>query len=115
VRARGALLLPLLAALWGCGSGDSSGPDKNDKRANALDCLKNEKHLDARLLGRDSIQIDGTTGPRIRFFLTNGEAEAAQFEGKAEGSEHIGAALLFVRAAPDRQLQDVESCLDDLA
>jgi hypothetical protein len=46
--------------------------------------------------------------------LTNGEAEAAQFGGKAEGTEHIESALLFVREAPDDLLEEVESCLDEL-
>ena len=105
----------LCALLAGCGgSSGSGGEDTNDKRATALDCLKNEKHLPARLLGKDSIQIDGPDSPRVQFFLTSGEAEAFQFEGKAEGTEHIGTALLFVRKAPDDELKEVEACLDDL-
>ena len=109
-------MIPALCALLaGCGGGDSAGKDKNDKRATALDCLKNEQHLPARLLGKDSIQIDGPDSPRVQFFLTSGEAEAFQFEGRAEGTEHIGAALLFVRKAPDDQLEHVEACLDELA
>jgi hypothetical protein len=108
------LLVALCALVAGCGGSSSSGKDKSDKRGTALDCLKNEKHLPARLLGKDSIQIDGPDSPRIQFFLTSGEAEAFQFEGRAEGTEHIGAALLFVRKAPDDQLEKVEACLDDL-
>jgi hypothetical protein len=104
----------LCALLAGCGGSSDSGKDKNDKRATALDCLKNEKHLSARLLGKDSIQIDGPDSPRVQFFLTSGEAEAFQFEGKAEGTEQIGTALLFVGKGPDQQLEQVESCLDDL-
>jgi hypothetical protein len=110
------LLVALCALVAGCGgSSGSAGKDKSDKRATALDCLKNEKHLPARLLGKDSIQIDGPDSPRIQFFLTSGEAEAFQFEGRAEGTEHIGAALVFVRKASDKQLEPVEQCLDDLA
>ena len=33
---------------------------------------------------------DGADAPRIKFFLTAGEAEAAQFEGDGEGAEQIG-------------------------
>ena len=81
-------MIPALCALLaGCGGGDSAGKDKNDKRATALDCLTNEQHLPARLLGKDSIQIDGPDSPRVQFFLTSGEAEAFQFEGRAEGTE----------------------------
>lgn len=113
MRARLTLVAVLCAGLVGCG-----GSDKNpsDVRGNALNCITKEKHLDARLAGSDSIQV-GTapTGARIKFFLTSGEAEAFQFEGKAEGSEHIGKALLFVNSAPDKQLKSVEKCLDDLA
>ena len=109
-------LAPLVAAgaLAGCGIG--GGSDESDKRAVALECLQNEKNLDARTVGDNAIQVgDPRTGPRIQFYLTNGEAEAAQFSGKAEGTEHIGTALLFVRQAPDDLLKEVEACLDELS
>jgi hypothetical protein len=114
VRARQIAVAALCAGIAGCGGGPNNNPSQI--RSSALDCLKNQKHLDASLAGRDAIQV-GTApiGPRIKFFLTSGEAEAYQFEGKAEGSEHIGKALLFVNRAPDSQLKQVEKCLDDLA
>jgi hypothetical protein len=102
----------------GCGSTatSGSGPNTNDKRATALDCLKNEQKLGARIVGKDGLQVgDPARRLRIKFFLTNGEAEAAQFEGRGEGSEQIGPALLFVGKAPDAELQKVEKCLDDIA
>jgi hypothetical protein len=106
----------LLAA--GCGSSpktSGNGPDANDKRAAAVDCLKNQQKLAVTLIGADSLQVgDAATGPRIKFFLTGGEAEAAQFEGRGEGAEQIGPALLFVRKGGDDQLQQIETCLDDL-
>src|SRR3954470_5222675 len=102
----------------GCGSSSATsgnGPDANDKRAAALDCLKNDQKLQASPTGRDFVQVgDPATGPKIKFFLTNGEAEAAQFEGRGEGSEQIGPALLFVRKAGDAELEKVETCLDQL-
>jgi hypothetical protein len=113
-------LLAAACALVAAGCGTSAktsggGPDANDKRAAALDCLKNQQKLDARPLGADSVQVgDPAGGPRITFFLTNGEAEAAQFEGRGEGAEQIGPALLFVRKAGDDQLKQIETCLDDL-
>ena len=60
----------------------------------------------------------GEDGTRIRFFLTAGEAEVAQFRGEAEGTEQIGAALVFVepevREDSEELLEDVESCLAEL-
>ena len=113
--------LPLLAALAalalpGCGIGsDDAGPDPEDKRAATLECLRDEKGVDAREAGPTGIQVgDPATGPRVRFYLTSGEAEAAQFKGTQEGSEHIGSALLFVREGSDDVLEDVEACLDSL-
>jgi hypothetical protein len=119
MRTRLALLAAACAVLaTGCGTSaktSGGGPNANDKRAAALDCLKNQQKLSVRLIGADSLQVgDPATGPRVKFFLTNGEAEAAQFEGRGEGSEQIGPALLFVRKAADDQLAKVEKCLDDL-
>jgi hypothetical protein len=114
-------LLPTLALfvlLGGCsvGSGDgSSGEDSSDKRALALECLEQDKGLGARLDGDDALIVgDPERGPRIRFYLTSGEAEAAQFEGKGEGAEQIGSALLFVRDGSDEVLEQVEDCLGEL-
>ena len=105
------------AALSGCGlsSSDDDGTDPNDKRATALECLKEDKGLDARLQGADRIQVGSpSTGPRIRFFLTGGEAEAEQFEGRGEGAEQIKSALLFTRRGSEEDLSDIEECLNDL-
>jgi hypothetical protein len=100
------------AALAGCGGG--SGPNSRNDLPDALTCIRH-KGLPARQNGTDTIQVgDPTSGPRIRFFLTGGEAEAAQFEGREEGSEQIGASLLYVRQASDDTLKDVENCLDSL-
>jgi hypothetical protein len=108
------------AALAGCGSNDA-GPvaDDADKRAVALECLTEDKGVDARLEGDEWIVLDGDqTGPRIRFFLTAGEAEAEQFEGRGEGAEQIGSALLFVkpeiREHTEDLLKSAEECLSDL-
>ena len=104
-------------AAGGCGlsSGTDASTDPNDKRAAALTCLKEEKSVDARLLGRDSIQVDGSAnGPKIRFFLTSGEAEAQQFLGHGEGAEQIKSALLFTRKGSEDVLQSTEECLNDL-
>ena len=115
------LTLPLLlAALAGCGSSDA-GPtnDDSDKRAVALQCLTQDKGVNARLGPDDTILLDGDDkAPRIQFFLTADEALGAQFEGKGEGAEQIGVALLYVRPEVRQRsedlLEDVESCLAQL-
>lgn len=118
---RSLLTLPLLlAALAGCGSSDAGGSDDDsDKRAVALECLTQDKGVNARLGPDDTILLDGDDkAPKIQFFLTAGEAEAAQFEGNGEGAEQIGAALLYVRPEirddSEELLEDVENCLADL-
>ncbi len=117
MRAAGATCLACMAVLVaGCGlSGeDDSTADPNDKRAVALECITEDQGLEARLDGNDRIQVgDPATGPRIRFFLTGGEAEAEQFEGRGEGAEQIGAALLYVNDGDDETLEVVENCLAD--
>jgi hypothetical protein len=50
----------------------------------------------------------------VVFYLTSGQAEAAQFEGRGEGSEQIGSALLYVRDGSEEELEDVEACLSDV-
>ena len=100
----------------GKGGSTGTGPSTNDTRATVLECLKTEQQLSARELGKDGIQVGApATRTTIKFFLTNGEAEAAQFEGRGEGAEQIGQTLLFVGKASDAELQKVEQCLDDLA
>jgi hypothetical protein len=100
----------------GCGSlgGEDVGPNPADKQRATLECL-DEKGVDAGPTGRHDIQVgEPPDGPLVRFYLTSGEAEAAQFKGRAEGAEHIGSALLYARGGSDELLEDVENCLADL-
>ena len=114
------LALALLLLVAGCGSNDAAPVgDDSDTRSVALACIADQKGVDARLDGDDEIALGGAaTGTHIKFYLTAGEAEAAQFEGEEEGTEQIGAALLFVEPEvnPDTEdiLGDVEKCLADL-
>ncbi len=116
MRLLAALALCCAAAVSsGCASSTNSSNDPNDKRATALQCLKEDKNVPAHLLGSDSIQVDGSAnGPRIRFFLTAGEAAAQQFLGHGEGAEQIKSALLFTRKGSEDMLQSTEECLADL-
>ncbi len=121
---RSVVLFSLLAlALVAAGCGGSYDPraglpttvSEDDTRAVALICMTEHEDLDARLEGKEDIVVgDRRTGPRIRFFLTGGESEAAQFEGRGEGSEQIGSTLLFVREGSDDELERIEFCLDRL-
>ena len=101
----------------GCGIGgdddaiSQAGPNPNDKRAVALACMTRQKQLPARLVGDKSIQVDGPDAPRVEFFVSSGEAEARQFQGKGQGAEQVGAALLFVNRGSDDVLKKVEDCL----
>lgn len=109
----------LLLALSGCGLGssDAGGGDDTDDRTAALECLE-EAGLDVRLEGEEGNEEivigDSADPPRIRFFLTAGEAEAEQFQGRGEGAEQIGAAHLFVGDGSDEVLHEAELCLTDL-
>jgi hypothetical protein len=107
--------------LVACGGDDTSGsapppPDPNDKRGLALYCLEYEKEIQAKEVGENAIQVgdDPESDPRIEFFVTSGEAEGRQFQGNAQGAEHIGNALLFVREGSDELLEEIEACLQDL-
>jgi hypothetical protein len=115
-------LLPLplvLVALAGCGLGsdDAGGGEDIDDRTAALNCLQ-EAGLDARLEGAEDDQEivigDGPDAPHIKFFLTAGEAEAEQFQGRGEGAEQIGGTLLYTGDGSDDVLEDAEKCLADL-
>ena len=105
-------LLLLAVALPGCGIGsDDAAPDEGDTVSVVMACFE-EEGIDARLEGEREVVVgDGPGAPRIRFFLTAGESEAAQFKGRGEGSEQIGAAWLYVNEGSDELLEDVENCL----
>jgi hypothetical protein len=114
------LALPLtLLALAGCGSSDA-GPavDESDVPGSALACLEDNDVAATREGGESGNELTLEAGPRIKFYLTAAEAEAAQFKGDGEGAEQIGSALLFVDPEPDPEtedvLRDVETCLADL-
>jgi hypothetical protein len=113
------LALPLvLLAIAGCGSSDAApSVDDSDTPGAALACLE-ENDIAARRTGENENELVLDAGPRIKFYLTAAEAEAAQFQGKGEGAEQIGSALLFVDPETDSEtddvLHDVEVCLAEL-
>jgi hypothetical protein len=116
------LARPMLAAacvstlaLAGCGLGsDDAAPDDADIRTTVMTCFENEG-IDAHFEGEEGNEEivigDGPGAPRVRFFLTSGESEAAHFQGEGEGSEQIGATWLYVNEGSDDLLEQVENCL----
>jgi hypothetical protein len=108
----------LAIAAVGCGSDSTgaaadAGPNPNDKQAVALDCIRG-KEIPVSQRGEKGLQVGSpATGPRIEFFLTNGQAEGKQFGGDAQGAEQIGASLLYVRGGSDELLEKIEDCLDN--
>jgi hypothetical protein len=111
-------LVPAVLAGCGLGSDDAGGGDDLDDRSAAMVCLKDAGVAGARLVGPEDDQEivigDDTNAPRIKFFLTAGEAEAEQFQGRGEGAEQIGGTLLYVGDGSDDLLKPVERCLADL-
>jgi hypothetical protein len=111
-------LVPALLAGCSIGSNDAGGRNDLDDRTAALQCIQDAGIDDARLRGPDGEQEivigDGADAPHVKFFLTAGEAEAEQFQGRGEGAEQIGGALLYVGNGSDDLLEPVEKCLADL-
>ena len=113
------LVLPLLLlAISGCGSDDAApAVDESDKPGSTVACL-DAPGVPAHVNGRDENEVVLDAGPRVKFYLTAAEAEAAQFRGAGEGAEQIGSALLFVDPEVDPETEDVlktvEGCLAEL-
>jgi hypothetical protein len=110
-------LAPVALPACGLGSDDASGSEDLDDRAATMVCLQ-DAGVEAHLAGPEGEQQivvgDGADAPHIKFFLTAGQAEAEQFEGRGEGAEQIGGALLYVGDGSDDLLKPVEKCLADL-
>ncbi|MEA2377296.1 MAG: hypothetical protein QOK00_1058 [Thermoleophilaceae bacterium] len=110
-------LAPFALSACGLGSDDASGSDDLDDRTATMACLQ-DAGIAARLEGPEGKQEivvgDGANPPHIKFLLTAALAEAEQFQGRGEGAEQIGAALLYVGDGSDDLLQGVEKCLANL-
>jgi hypothetical protein len=102
----GAAFASLLAA--GCASPDERDRGTYDPRDPVVECLRDDD-VPARLAGRSAVDAEGV---RIDFLATPGEAEARQIQGRAQGAEQIGRALIWVGQAPDDLLDTIEKCVD---
>jgi hypothetical protein len=111
-----ACTLALTVAGCGLGSDDAAPDEDGDIRATVMTCFEAEG-IDARFEGEEGNEEivigDGPGAPRVRFFLTAGESEAAHFQGEGEGSEQIGATWLYVNEGSDDLLEEVENCLTE--
>lgn len=106
-----------VVALGACGSAvkpsQGRGRIDNPRTSNPdyLQCIR-AKGLSAIEVGATAIQVgQPPAGAAIRFLPTPGAATAAQIEGSTQGSEVIGAALLYPNGASDSELQAIERCL----
>jgi hypothetical protein len=88
----------------------------NDPRTKHVMCLRAD-HIGYRELTLTphrypSIQV-GTrpTGPTIEFLATAGAAQNAQIQGRAQGAEVIGAALVYPNQAASSLMAAVETCM----
>lgn len=85
-----------------------------DPRKKHIECLQAAKVPVRRetLGGYPSFQV-GTrpSGPTVVFLATPGAAQNAQIQGRAQGAEVIGAALVYPNQAPDALLTQVETCV----
>jgi hypothetical protein len=120
-------LLGCALALAGCGAirvqpATSSGSTALASRGridsplvdmhNHLGCIRGA-HLPVQVLGPTKLQIGpAPSGPTIVFTATPGAAQNYQIEGKAQGAEAIGTALLYPNQGGDTELASLEACLD---
>jgi hypothetical protein len=79
---------------------------------NHLGCIRSA-HVPVQVVSPIKLQV-GTapTGPVVVFTSTPGAAQDYQIEGKAQGAEVIGTALLYPNQGPDPEVAAIEACLD---
>lgn len=86
----------------------------SDPRTKHVKCLRAAGiHFRELMIGRyPSIQV-GTrpNGPTIEFAATPGAAQNDQIQGRAQGAEVIGAALVYPNQAPNALMSKVEACM----
>jgi hypothetical protein len=106
------------AALSACGTsvkppqGRGSIDNPRTNNPNYLKCIQ-DHGLSAVEVGMDGIQVGQLpAGPTIQFLSTPGAATAAQIDGRVQGGEVIGAAVLYPNKGSDSELQAIEGCLD---
>jgi hypothetical protein len=80
-------------------------------QAGRLACLRTH-HLPVSEVGATGLQVGPLpAGVTIRFAPTPGAAQADQIDGRAQGAEVIGSALLYPNGASDSELGVIENCI----
>lgn len=104
-------------AVSGCSSlgkpaaGRGHAVDPRSGPPNYLACLRSN-HLAVSESGLNRLQVGRLpSGATIVFEPTAGIAEGQQIQGKAQGAEVIGAALLYPNHEPGAQMTTIENCL----
>jgi hypothetical protein len=79
---------------------------------NHLGCIR-AAHLRVEVLSPTKLQVGAASGgPTVVFTPTAGAAQAEQIAGTAQGAEVIGTALVYPNQASDKELTNIEDCLD---
>jgi hypothetical protein len=114
---RGLLAAAIAAlALSACGTitKPAAGRGRSDDprvQAGRLGCLHAHR-LAVTLLGTTGLRVGGApAGPTVFFEPTPRSAEGYLIQGRAQGAELIGSALLYPNQAPDSELKVIEDCL----
>ena len=106
-----ALTVSGCAGLGKPAAGRGQAVDPRTGPPNYLACLRADR-LSVSEHGSDMLQVGRPpSGPTIVFEPTAGIAEGQQIEGKAQGAEVIGAALLYPNHATGTELTVIENCL----
>jgi hypothetical protein len=105
--------------LCGCGAvieppqGRGKIADPRTTGPNRLGCMI-AHHLPAQKVGRTGIQIGALPGgPTVQFMPTEGAAQALQINGRVQGAEVIGSALVYPHQADDAELAQIENCVGE--
>ena len=107
----GAVVLAGCAALGKPAGGRGRTVDPRTGPPNYLECL-HANHLAVSELQSNKLQVGQLpSGPTIVFEPTAGIAEGRQIQGRAQGAEVIGAALLYLNGAASREVTVIENCL----
>lgn len=104
-------MLLALPAIVGC-EGAAADPEPSRRAtADVLDCLE-RNDVEARRAGSDAIEVGSPgSGPRVEFLRTESAVSARKLDGRGEGAEPLGSALLYVREGRDPVLEVVEDCV----
>ena len=97
------------------GSSKLASRGRVDNPATALDnhlaCLQ-AAHLPVQALSPSKLQIGAApAGPMIVFTPSLAASQGAQIEGKAQGAEVIGTALVYPNQGSDDELASIGACL----